>query len=271
MSLVNHNSNLSIRQQLDLLSINRSSYYYQPIVYPETELLNLIRDIYQESDCRYGYRKIYNQLKNLGVSVSDKKVLHMMQSIGIQGIYPKRIITTIKNEEHKTYPYLLEDLDITRINQVWATDITYIQLPNLVLYFTVIIDLYSRYIISYSLDHSLAVDFCLEALEIALQIACPDIFNTDQGSQYTSNIFTTTLLNNNIKISMDHKGRCFDNIIIERFWRTFKQEGLYFYRPETLKELLIMIPKIIYWYNHDRLHQSLGYKTPAQVYNQFKL
>jgi putative transposase len=228
-------------------------------------LMNLVRDIYQESDCRYGYRKITQAIKNKNYNVNHKKVLKVMQELSIQGLYPNKYKTTTKGKT-KVFPYLLQDLKIIRKNQVWATDITYIKLPKLVMYFTAIIDLYSRYIISYSLSNTLATDFCMESLIAALKIACPDIFNTDQGCQYTSHAFTGLLLDHNIQISMDHKGRCFDNIIMERFWRTFKQEGIYFYRPENIKELEIMIPKLITWYNYERLHQSLKYLTPAQLY-----
>ena len=260
-------SNLSIRKQARILGVPRSSLYYEPVLNDESSIANLINEVYLESDCRYGYRKITASLKAQAIVVNHKKILRLMNEMGIEGIYPKRSLnTTIRNKEHKIYPYLLGGLDVDRINLVWSTDITYIKIGNKFMYFMAIIDLYSRYIISYDLSYNMEAEFCIAILEKALKTGIPEIFNTDQGSQYTSNDFTNLLLENNIKISMDHKGRCFDNIHVERLWRTLKQEVIYYYRPEDIGSLERRIEEFVPWYNNKRLHQSLGYNTPAQIY-----
>jgi putative transposase len=269
MRMLETNNELSIRQQAALLDIPRSSLYYKPIIRDDSEVANLIRDIYQASDCRYGYRKIEGELRAQGKVVNNKKVLSMMRSIGLKGLTPCRfVVTTIKNADNKVRPYLLEGLNIKYPDQVWATDITYIKLRERFMYFIAIIDVYSRYVITSELSHSLEAGFCVAALKAALAAARPEIFNTDQGSQFTSDAFVMELTKHDIQISMDHKGRCFDNIFVERFWRTVKQEAIYFYRPETISELEKCLNDFVLWYNHKRLHQSLRYKTPAHVYQQ---
>lgn len=260
-------SNLSIRKQSELLMVPRTKVYYRNIINDETEIANSIMEIYLSSDCRYGYRKITATLQNQNLIINQKKVLRIMREMGIKGLYPKRKSnTTIRNNEHKVYPYLLTNLEINRVNQVWATDITYIKINNKFMYFMAIIDLHSRYIIAYGLSHSLEVEFCVAILEKALMCSTPEIFNTDQGSQYTSNDFTSKLKIKNIKISMDHKGRCFDNIFVERLWRTLKQEVIYYYQPEDITSLEKKIEEFVPWYNNQRVHQSLNYKTPAFMY-----
>ena len=188
-----------------------------------------------------------------------------MKELGIQGIFPKKKFKA-KSEEYQIYPYLLGNIDILKKNHVWATDITYIKLPNSFMYFTAIIDLYSRYIVSYDLSHSLEIESSLSNLNNALKINTPLIFNTDQGCQYTSLQFIEILKSKNIEISMDHKGRCFDNILMERFWRTLKQECVYYYRPENIVELEECLYSFIEWYNNKRRHQSLNYQRPAELY-----
>ena len=259
---------ISIRKQAALLNITRSSLYYRPMIDHDSELANLIQEIYLSSSCRYGYRKITEALRqNYEEIVNHKKVLGLMKAMNIQGLYPKkRINRNLKEGSHKVYPYLLEGLLIYRPNQVWATDITYIRLGNIFLYFIAIIDLYSRYIIGYQLSHSLEADFCITTLKNALSIAIPEIFNTDQGVQFTSHAFIDELEAFDVKISMDHKGRCFDNIFVERLWRTLKQEVVYFYRPETIRDLEKCLDDFVPWYNDHRLHQALHYKTPATLY-----
>ncbi len=259
---------LSIRKQAKLLGINRSSIYYKPIISSDSEIANIIAEIYLSSDCRYGYRKVAAVLNSMeSTLVNTKKVLRLMQEMNLQGLYPRKTVsTTRRNLEHKIYPYLLQDLAISQANQVWATDITYIRLRERFMYFIAIIDLYSRYIIAYELSHNMEMSFCVMALEEALVSAVPEIFNTDQGSQFTSPKFTGILESRNIKISMDHKGRCFDNILVERLWRTLKQEAIYFYRPETIPELEYVLSNFVLWYNNERVHQALKYKTPAALY-----
>ena len=257
---------LSIRQQATILSICRAAIYYRPLLSKTGEIANLIKEIYSGSDCRYGYRKVTAALNHQGYTINHKKILRLMQDMGIQGLYPRRFKNTSLKTSHDIYPYLLEGLEITHPNQVWATDITYIALQNRFMYFIAIIDLYSRYIVAYELSANLEANFCITTLRMALTIAIPIIFNTDQGTQFTSLGFIEVLQQHNIQISMDHKGRCFDNIFAERLWRTLKQEAVYYYRPETVKDLEICLKQFVVWYNYQRLHQSLHYQTPAAIY-----
>lgn len=267
--LETNNKQLSMRKQCELLGINRSILYYKPLINDDSEIANLIKEIYLQSDCRYGYRKITNSLElEHNVVVNHKKVLRIMQDIGIQGLYPRKHTRTTIKDNNSVYPYLLKGVNINRPNHVWATDITYISMPNKFVYFIAVIDVYSRYILSYELSNTLEATFCINALKRALSNGNPEIFNTDQGSQFTSNDFTNILLQSNIRISMDHKGRCFDNIFVERLWRTLKQEAIYYYRPETLADLEMYLSEFVEWYNNKRLHQSLGYRTPESMYNQ---
>ena len=261
--------NISVRKQATLLQIPRTKIYYKPIINEESTMANLITEIYLSSDCRYGYRKITAALRNKNMFVNAKKVLRIMRELGIEGLYPKRYKnTSTKNKSNKVYEYLLSGIEINRSNQVWATDITYIKIQNKFMYFMAIIDLHSRYIVAHGLSHSMELEFCIDILDKALLTGCPEIFNTDQGSQYTSNKFTHRLKEKGIKISMDHKGRCFDNIFVERLWRTLKQEVIYYYRPENISSLENKIEEFVPWYNKERLHQSLQYQTAFSVYFQ---
>lgn len=257
---------LSLNSQCKLLGLNRSSVYYKNLINDESELANYIQEIYLSSDCRYGYRKITAGLREIGIIANHKKVLKLMQDMGIQGLYPSKFVNTTIKGNHAVYPYLLENLEVKYPDQVWATDLTYIKLPDKFMYFMAIIDLYSRYVIAYELSSNLEAVFCIDVLKRALQFNSPEIFNTDQGSQFTCNDFIKPLLAADIKISMDHKGRCFDNIFVERLWRTLKQESIYYYRPETVLELENCINEFVDWYNNKRLHQSLGYTTPKSMY-----
>lgn len=258
---------LSVRKQAALLGISRSPFYYRPAWNDDSEIANLIKDVYLSSDCRYGYRKIAASLRIDGYEINSKRIRRLMCEMGIEGLYPKRHKnTSISIKEHEKYPYLLTGLEITEANQVWATDITYIRLKDYFMYFVAIIDLYSRYIISYDLSHSLALDSSLLALKSALSFGKPKIFNSDQGCQFTSNEFVSELKSRDVMISMDHKGRCFDNILVERLWRTLKQEVIYYYCPEDAISLERCLKEFVPWYNYQRLHQSLKYKTPAAVY-----
>jgi len=190
-------------------------------------IANKIAEIYGRSDCRYGYRKVHDELVETGDIINKKKVQRIMKELGFEGIYPKKkCTTTTPNKEHKIYPYLLKDLKISSSNQVWANDITYIRLQDRFMYFIAIVDLYSRYIVEYGISHSLEGEFYVFILKKALDKGKPEIFNTDQGAQFTSNDFVQMLSENKIKISMDHKGRCFDNIFVERLWRAVKQEAI---------------------------------------------
>ena len=259
---------LTIRHQARLLNVSRSNYYYNAIINDDSEVANIIVEIYSKSDCRYGYRKVHAELRENGRLCNKKKTQRIMKELNLQGIYPKKKCnTTITNNENKKYPYLLKDLEIVRINQVWTSDITYIWVAGRFMYFIAIIDLYSRYIVASGLNHTLEGSLCVFILNLALEDKKPEIFNTDLGSQYTSNDFIGILISQDIKISMAHKGRCFDNIHVERLWRTIKQEAIYYYKPENIVDLEKVLVKFVDWYNNERKHQSLNYRRPAEIYN----
>lgn len=191
-----------------------------------------------------------------------------MKLIGIKALYPKKKTTIINGKDYK-YPYLLKDLTINKPNQAWSTDITYIKTPSGFVYLVALIDLFSRFIISWQLSISMTVEFCVDILKKGIQrYKRPQIVNSDQGSQFTGNEWVNKLKSNNIQISMDGKGRWIDNIYIERFWRTVKQEQIYINPPDNIKELKQGIDKFINFYNYQRPHQSLDYKTPSQIYHQ---
>lgn len=214
----------------------------------------------------YGYRRITAILNRNGYHVNSKKIRRIMKLMDLQAIYPKKK-TTISNKEHKIYPYLLRNLIINRANQVWATDITYIKMSKGFVYLVALIDLFSRRIINWQLSVTMEKEFCIEMLEIALmQNKKPEIINSDQGSQFTSNEWIKVLTDSDIKVSMDGKGRCIDNILMERFWRSIKQEEIYIKPCDSVKEIRENIGKYIDFYNQERPHQSLGYQTPDEVY-----
>jgi putative transposase len=257
---------LSIRKQCSLLDISRSNIYYCPEApRDEAMLANEIHEIWLDMPV-YGYRKITKELQRRGYLVNHKKVRRMMRDMRIMAIYPKPK-TTIINIEHKKYPYLLRDMKIIARNQVWAIDITYIRLPSGFVYLIAIIDAFSRFIVSWSLSTTLEVGCCLEVLESALQNwPRPEILNTDQGVQFTSSDWIKAVEAAGTKVSMDGVGRWADNIIIERFWRTAKHEYILLHSFKTVKEVRKAIGEFIEIYNYKRLHQSLDYLTPAEVY-----
>ena len=204
-------------------------------------------------------------LQRQGYEVNQKRVRRLMRLMGIEAIYPKPK-TSKKHPHHKIYPYLLKDYVIERPNQVWSTDITYIPMAHGFMYLIAIMDWHSRYVLSWKLSNTMERSFCMEALTAALRQGQPEIFNSDQGSQFTSLDFTMRLQEAGIRISMDGRRRAFDNIFIERLWRTVKYEHIYLYRYETVPELLAGLTSYFYFYNHERFHQSLDYCTPAEVH-----
>ncbi len=260
------NSTLSLRQQCRLLSINRSTLYYEPKPNDDSTLANEIHEIWLEMPF-YGYRRVTVQLRRNGYDVNHKCVLRLMKAMNLQALYP-RPKTTKRNKDHKVYPYLLRDLVINRPNQVWATNITYITMPTGgFMYLVALIDVYSRFILSWRLSNTLDTSFCLDMLDQALSnYNKPEIINTDQGCQFTSQLWINRLNDAGIKISMDGIGRCHDNIIIERFWRTIKHEHILVQCFNSVPELKESIAGYIVLYNTKRLHQSLGYNTPKEVY-----
>ena len=260
-------SDLSIRKQCEVLMIPRSSYYYvsKVDVNEEFTVMNLIHELWLAHPF-YGYRKITAALRLEGYAVNHKKIQRLMQKMDLQAIYPKAKTSTA-SKEYQKYPYLLKGLVIVKINQVWVTDITYIRLPDGFVYLLAIMDLHSRYIVASILSISMEAEAFIEPLEEAIsKYGAPEIFNTDQGSQFTSAQWLNILLKNCIRISMDGKGRCFDNIFAERFWRTVKYEEVYLNSYETVPQARYAIMNFIEFYNNKRPHQALGYKTPKQVY-----
>ena len=214
----------------------------------------------------YGSRRLTARLNREGYPVNRKRVQRLMQLMGIEAIYQKPMLSK-PLAENKTYPYLLKGLTIMHPNQVWSADITYIRMNGGFVYLTAIIDWYSRYVLAHEVSISLESElFCVNSLKKAMTISSPEIFNTDQGVQFTSSAFTELLLKNNIAISMDSRGRAFDNIFVERLWRSLKYEEVYLSDYETVKETIKGIGNYFQFYNTERPHQSLGYKTPHEVY-----
>jgi putative transposase len=263
---INRRLKISIKCQCSLLKVNRSSFYYQPVGISELELtlMKLIDQKYLETPF-YGSRKMTEELKREGYPVNRKRIRRLMQIMGLQAIY-RRPRTSLAGRGHKIYPYLLKGLKTERPNQVWAADITYIPMEKGFLYLVAIIDLYSRYVLSWRLSNSLETGFCVEALKEALQKGTPEIFNTDQGCQFTADEFVTILTGRGIRVSMDSVGRYLDNIFVERFWRTLKYEEVYLKAYQDGLAARSEIGKYIRFYNTKRPHQALGYKTPAEEY-----
>ena len=261
-----NNREINIARQCDLLGLSKSSYYYKLISESPENLLymRLLDEQYLKTPF-YGVARMQALLQSLGHQVNIKRVRRLLRKMGIEAVYSKPKLSD-SNPEHKKYPYLLKGLTINKPNMVWSTDITYIPMKQGFLYLTAIIDWYSRYIIAWEISNSLDVSFCTEILEKALEKNKPQIFNTDQGSQYTSNIFTDILKSNHIKISMDGKGRAIDNIMIERFWKSVKYEYVYLNEITTGTELWTGLNNYFNFYNNERLHQSLKYKTPYEFY-----
>lgn len=214
----------------------------------------------------YGYRRIYRQLRSLCIKSSVKRVRNAMEQLGLKAIYPEPKLSA-SDKGHKKYPYLLKDIEIEQVNQVWASDITYIKHRGAFMYLSAIIDLFSRKILSWKLSNTMDVSICTDVLNEAIcNFGRPEIFNTDQGSQYTSDVFTDMLKGHDIRISMDSKGRALDNVYIERFWRSLKYENIFIMDYNAVSELKQGISKYIHFYNSERFHQSLEYKTPDEVY-----
>lgn len=260
---------MNVQRQCELIGLSTSSYYRESKNGQETsknlEIMRLIDEEYTRHPF-YGTRQMKNYLRRQGYKINRKRIQRLMQKMGIQSIAPKPN-TSKSNPSHKIYPYLLGNIDVTQPNQVWCSDITYIRMPGGFVYLTAIMDWYSRYVLSWEISITMDSEFCVSALERALRCYYnPIIFNTDQGSQYTSNDFTGTLREHDIKISMDGKGRAMDNIFIERLWRSVKYEEVYIKEYQSIKELREALDKYFKFYNHERPHQSFDGQTPAEVY-----
>jgi putative transposase len=258
---------ISISKQCQLLNISRSSFYHRPkpISEYDLKLMRLIDELHLDHPCR-GSRSMRNQLRRLGYKVNRKKVQRLMRLMGIRAVYPKPR-TTIPHPQHKVYPYFLRNLNIDHFNQVWASDITYIPMRSGFMYLTVIMDWYSRKVLSWRISNSMDTDFCIDALEEALnRYGVPEIFNTDQGSQFTSKKFTDVLESHGVTISMDGRGRAQDNIFIERLWWSLKHQYLYLHAFESGSYLYRGLRTWFKFYNQERSHQALDNLTPDEVY-----
>jgi len=264
---------LSIAKQCSLIGLTRSNYYkhLQPtevnIVTDQNQLyMRLIDEEYTRHPF-YGSRKIKRWLVDQGYAVNRKRVQRLMRLMGIQSIAPKPF-TSKANKSHKKYPYLLGDMDITEPNQAWCTDITYIRLPGGFVYLTAVMDWHSRFVLSWEVSITMETDFCINAVKSAIRRhGKPEVFNSDQGAQYTSTGFTDILKENDIKISMDGKGRWMDNVFIERLWRSVKYEEVYTKEYGSVKELTSALHRYFEFYNFERRHQALDEKTPAEMYH----
>jgi len=257
---------LSVSAQCELLGLSRSSYYYEPATASAENLalMALLDREYTAHPFR-GSRGMTAWLRREGHAVNRKRVQRLLRLMGLEAVYPKPRLSA-GGVGHKVYPYLLRNVMIERVNQVWSTDITYIPMPNGFMYLTAVMDWHSRYVLSWRLSNTLDVEFCLEALDESLRQGCPEVFNTDQGVQFTSASFTRRLESAGAKVSMDGKGRCLDNVFVERLWRSVKYEDIYLRCYEVVPELHGGLGRYFSFYNEERPHQSLEYRTPALVY-----
>ncbi len=257
---------ISLARQCELVGLARSSYYYQGAgeSVENLRLMRLLDEQYTRTPF-YGIKRMTAWLQTQGYAVNHKRVARLMHLMGLEAIYPKPHLSQPGAMQQK-YPYLLRGLTIERVNQVWSTDITYIRLARGFLYLVAILDWFSRYVLSWSVSITLDTSFCLEALDAALAVAQPEIFNSDQGVQFTSAEFTRRLHSADIRISWDGRGRALDNIFVERLWRSVKYEEVYVKDYQTVPEAVSSLKQYFHFYNHERLHQALDYQTPAAVH-----
>jgi putative transposase len=258
---------LSVLRQCRLLKLNRSTYYYKkkPVKPEDLELMRLIDEQYLKTPS-WGSRSVRNHLRRLGYKINRKRVQRLMRLMGLEAIYPKPK-TSRPHPAHKVYPYLLRNMVVERPNQVWTADITYIPMSRGFMYLVAVMDWHSRKVLSWRVSNTLDTEFCVEAVEEALsRYGAPDIFNTDQGAQFTSNDFTELLKSHNVQISMDGRGRVQDNIFIERLWWTLKYQYLYLWSFNNGTELRKGLDQWFEFYNTERFHQALDNLTPDEVY-----
>jgi putative transposase len=261
---------LSVRRQCELLGLSRSSLYYEPAC-ETAENLRLMRRIDEQYTARpfYGSRRMTRWLIEQGEEVNRKRVQRLMRTMGLEAIYPKPRLSAA-GKGYKVYPYLLRGVTIERADQVWSTDITYVPMTSGFMYLAAVIDWFSRYVIAWRLSNTLDGAFCLEMLEEALRSGKPEVFNTDQGVQFTADAFTGCLESAGVAVSMDGRGRALDNVFVERLWRSVKYEDIYIRGYEAVPELHHGLVRYFGFYNDERLHQSLGYRTPAAVYREVR-
>lgn len=266
--MVSKDENLSLSKQCDLLNLNRSRIYYTPRTKSKEDLMimQLIDALYQENPCM-GSRRMSKEIsKTHGVKLGRLRARRLMREMCISAIYPKKNLS-VPDSEHKIYPYLLRNLRIERPNHVWSTDITYIPLSGGFVYLTAVIDWYSRKVLTWKLSNTMDVGFCKSVVvEAIAKYGIPEIFNTDQGSQYTSKEFTDLLKDHEIKISMDGKGRALDNVFVERLWRSVKQEDVYLKDYRDIRDAKRHLSNYFEYYNNRRRHQSLDDEFPEDIY-----
>ena len=262
---------LSISEQCRILGLHRSAYYYERSDRRRDEDLDDLKLILVvlSSKAFYGYRKVALELLVRHPHLTEKRVRRIMHQFGLRAVYPKPNLS-LPGKGHKKYPYLLRGKEIRYPNQVWATDVTYIRLPSGFVYLVAIVDLYSRKVLSWRLSNSMDATFCVMALKEAIErYGVPAIFNSDQGSQFTSDAFIGVLEEHHIEISMDGKGRALDNVYVERLWRSLKYEDIYLNSYESLGELYDGVDRYFRFYNTERFHQGLDYRTPEEAYQSF--
>jgi putative transposase len=262
---------LSVARQCALLDLPRSSYYYAPVPVSDEDL-TLMRFLDEQYTATpfYGSRRMQVALRQAGHPVNRKHVQRLMRLMGLEAVGPKPRLS-LAHPAHRVYPYLLRDVPITRVDQVWSTDITYVRLRHGFVYLVAILDWYSRFVVAWELSVTVDGQFCLEALTRALAGRRPEIFNTDQGAQFTSERFTGLLRAAGVQISMDGRGRALDNVFVERLWRSLKYEEVYLKDYASVPEARAHLGQYFDFYNHDRPHQSLAYQTPAAVYAEAKV
>jgi putative transposase len=259
---------LSLRRQCELVGLNRATFYYTPAQESalNLQLMRLIDEQYTRTPF-YGWPRMTAYLCRQGYDINHKRVQRLMRLMGLQAIYPKRR-TSVPAAGHKVYPYLLRNVTPVRSGQVWSADVTYIRMQKGFMYLVAVLDWYSRYVVAWQLSNTLDGRFCLDVLDLALAHGRPEIFNTDQGAQFTALAFTSRLEGAGIRISMDGRGRALDNVFVERLWRSVKYEHVYLYDYAAVMELEKGLEHYFTFYNYERPHQSLAYQTPAEVHFQ---
>jgi putative transposase len=265
--MIDKEDTLPVTRQCEILDLNRSGIYYKPVPLRDTDrdLVRQIDEIHMSYPF-YGSRNIRNELLSRGYNIGRDKVRRLMRRMGIEALYVKPKLSW-SNPKHVKYPYLLKDINITQANHVWCADITYIPMARGFCYLVAIMDWASRYVLAWRLSNTLDSSFCVDALEEAMaNYGCPEIFNTDQGSQFTAEVFTDTLQSNNIAISMDGKGRWMDNVFIERLWKSVKYEDVYLKSYGSMTETKRGLAEYFKFYNDKRWHQNFDRKTPSMVY-----
>jgi putative transposase len=259
-------ADISLARQCELIGLNRSSYYYQGVEVDDLTLglMRLLDEQYTRTPF-YGVLRMTAYLRRLGHGVNPKRVRRLLRLMGLGAVYPKPN-TSQAHPGHKIYPYLLRGVDIDRPHQVWSSDITYIRLRRGFVYLMAVIDWFSRYVLDWSISTTLEADFCVETLERVLSRGRCEIFNTDQGAQFTSPRFTDPLIANGVQVSMDGRGRALDNIFVERLWRSVKYEKVYLTELNTVAEAKTALAEYFTFYNTERLHQALAYRTPHEAH-----